>query len=473
MVLSRRLNLCALLMTLVARAAMAQTHAPLAEQRDEVSYLRGPYNTAFYDRENEAFRIGAAIHFSHGKQHDVLLRRPFSEHERTDAEFDAESMDFVRNLRARTEPSMELYAPYTARAAWRVFRAIDWTHQLHEQTYDIMASRRIAWADKASWTERSLDYYLHKNDVGFSCAPLDVTMRRAAVMMKPYFTYFRNYYPKSNNFFYAAHWWHPVIYEAQMIGGNGPGQDEAVRQTDETSYREVLRQRPQRMILLREAAPRYSRMAPGVSNAFDNLHMFHGIVYDICAYPEWTIEQKRDELYRVIKAMSYQPGDEALARKFPLPHPDVDPRVYADWMKGTEGEMSHIMMEMHEEMMPLMMPDGTSMTPEMHERMTAAMKMKLAPGMQEGETPGSLHDAMMALMPNMRMDPASMAPGGTPQKMIDAMLKGWQEKHGDMPDAPPMPMDTEPSLADVPLPAPAAPWAVSPLVAPPVHGKGH
>ncbi len=430
---------------------VAQSNSATAvESRNDISYLRGPYNADFYYRQNEAFRVGAALHFSHSKQHDVLLLTPLLNHARVDSDFDRESVAFALQLKARTEPSQEMYAPYMARAAWRVFRAIDWTHQLHEQTYDIMASTDIPWHEKARWTDRSLRYYLEMNEVAFSCAPLDVTMRRAGVMMKPYFTYFRNYYPKSNTYFYAAHWWHPVIYEAQMIGGNDQEQVLAVEQTDQVYFEQVLKDRPQRMLLLREAAPRYSRMAPEVANAFDNLHMFHGIVYDILAYEGWTIDQKRDELYRVIAAMSYQPGDEGLARKFPVPHPDMDPRVYEDWMKGTEGEMTRIMLEMHDEMMPLMMPEGQSMTPEMRERMLAAIRLKLQPGMQEGETPGSLHDAMMAVMPDMKMMPESMEPGATPRMMIDAMLRGWREKHGDMPEVEPMPMNAEPVLPPLP-----------------------
>jgi len=447
-------KLALLVAVLAAASAPAQTsRAPTVERRNEVSYLRGPYNTAFFYRQNKAFRVGAALHFSHARQHDVLLLTPLSDHERVDADFDAESLDFAVKLKARTEPSQELYAPYMARAAWRVFRAIDWTHQLHEQTYDIMASTDIPWDRKAEWTERSMRYYLDKNDVAFSPAPLDVTMRRAAVMMKPYFSYFRNYYPRSNNYFYAAHWWHPVIYEAQMIGGNDDEQVRAVEETDRVYYEQVLRERPQRMLLLREAAPRYSRMAPEVANAFDNLHMFHGIVYDILAYEGWTMDQQRDELYRVIKALSYQPGDEQLARKFPLPHPDMDPRVYADWMKGAEGEMSRIMMEMHEEMMPMHVPEGKTMTPEVHERMMEAIRKKLKPGMQEGEIPGSLHDAMMAVMPDMKMMPGMDGPGVTPQEMIDTMLRGWKEKHGSMPEAGPMPMEAEPALPPL-LPCP-------------------
>ncbi len=412
-----------------------------AEQRNEVSYLRGPYNIAFYRRHNAAFRVGAALHFSHAKQHDVLMLTPFEKHEEADAAFDRESLEFVLKRKAHTEPMQEQYAPYTARAFWRVLRAIDWTHMHHEQTYDIMSDRGIPWSEKKRWTDRAVDYYL-RNDVAFSCAPLDVTMRRVAVMMKPYFTLFRNYYPRSNNYFYAAHWWHPVIYEAQMIGGNGPGQDAAVRETDRVFYDQVLQDRPLRMILLREAAPRYSRLTPESANIFDNLHMFHGITYDILAYKGWNRDQKKRELYRVIREMGYRPGDEKLARKFPIPHPTMDPRVYESWMRTPEGEMSRIMREMMDEMMPHMMPGG--MSEEAHERMMAQMRMKLTPGLQDGELPGSLHDAMMKLMPDMKMMPESTAPGETPQMMVDAMLKGWREKHGGMPDVEPMPMDREP-----------------------------
>jgi hypothetical protein len=71
-------------------------------------------------------------------------------------------------------------------------------------------------------------------------------------------------------------------------------------------------------------------MSPASGNIFDNLHMLHGIAYDIFSYEGWDEDQKRAEIYRVIEAMSYQPSDEKLVRKFKIPHPDMDPRVYYD-----------------------------------------------------------------------------------------------------------------------------------------------
>jgi hypothetical protein len=173
------------------------------EQRNEVSHLRGKYNTALFYRHNETFRNSAAIHFAHAIQHDYLQLDSMANAARTDAKADQEYVSFLLNHKARTEPTMEYYGPYVARGAWKLYRAIDWTHMHHEQTYDVMAERSIPWSAKKRWTDRTVRYYLDKNPVARSCAPLDVTMRRAGTMMKPYFSLFRNKYPKPNNFFFG------------------------------------------------------------------------------------------------------------------------------------------------------------------------------------------------------------------------------------------------------------------------------
>ena len=367
-----------------------------------------------------------------------------------DAKFNAECEDYSYSPPA-IEPHMDYFGPHVGRMAWNLYRAIDWTHVHHEQTYDVMASRAIPWNKKKEWTDKTVRAYLDRMpDTARSVAPLDVTMRRAGTMMKPYFTVWRNNYPRSNNYFFVAHWWHPAIYEAQMIGGKGRGQDEAVDAAHALTFTQVMHDRPLRMLLSREMMPRYSRMSPESANIFDNLHMLHGIAYDILSYEGWNEDQKRAEIYRVIEAMSYRPGDEKLARKFKTPHPDMDPRVYYDWMKTVDGEMNRIMMEMHEEMMPLMMPGGNETSEDQRNEVMEQFRMKLTPGMQEGEIPGSWHDAMMKLMPDMKMDPEGMKPGKAPQKMIDAMLRGWEEKYGDMPDVEPIDMSREPEPPPLP-----------------------
>lgn len=416
------------------------------EQRDKVYHLVGPYNTAFYDRHNASYRTSAAIHYGHARQHDYLELTPLAEHAERDAVWNEDYLNFLHS-RPRIEPTMEYYGPYVSRAMWDLYHAINWTHVHHEQTYDILSESDIPWEDKKHWTDRAVRYYLEMVDVARSPAPLDVTMRRAGVMMKPYFTYFRNYYPLSNNFFYWAHWWHPVIYEAMMIAGNDEEQDHVVQIVNGPVSDEVLKNRPLRMLLSREAMPRYSRLSPESANIFDNLHMLHGIAYDILAYEGWSIEQKREEMYRVIQAMSYQPGDEELARNFSIPHPGMDPRVYAGWMQGTDGEMNRIMQEMMQEMMPMMAPDGLS--EDEHNRLMDQFRKKLKPGMQPGEHAGSLGEALKAEVPHLKMTPESMNPGTTPQKMVDAMLQGWREKQKNASPVEPITMEQDPRLQPV------------------------
>jgi hypothetical protein len=425
----------------VAAAVLLVSCSLHLESRDMPAQLRRGYNNAFFHRHNDAFRTSAAIHYSHGKAHDVLQLTDIANSNNLDVETDRDFSSVLKG-RMRMEPSMMLFGPHTGQGAWKLYLAIDWTHHHHEQTYDILSDADIPWSKKADVTCDAVDYYLARSDAARSPAPLDLTMRRAAVMMKPYFTYFRNKYPRTNNFFYVAHWWHPAIYEAQMIGGNDAEQDAVIAEV-QRRLDQAMTERPERMLLSREMMPRYARMSPESANIFDNLHMLHGIAYDIMAYEGWSIDQKRAELYRVVDAMSEQPGDRELAKAFDVPHPDMDPRQYEPWMRTVEGSMSEIMIGMMAEMWPMMSPDGAEQPPEM---IREQMKKKLTPGMQPEEFDGSLHDALMKLEPNMKMDAEGMKPGVTP-KMASMMVEKWKSKRG--PDVRPWPLDAEPSLSSI------------------------
>ncbi len=414
------------------------------EQRNGVSFLKGPYNLAFFYRHNRAYRIGAGMHFFHSKQHDLLQLTRFEDHAAVDARFDKEAQEWLRDPPA-TEPEMPYYSSYVDRAMHTLFRTIDWTHMHHEQTYDVMSFREIPWAEKKVWTDRTVRYYLEMQTPGVprSVAPLELTMRRAGIMMKPYLNNFRNFYPLDQSLFYVAHWWHPAVYEAQMISGNHD-QEAAIKAVEETMYREVLPDRPQRMVLSREIMPRYSRMSPESANIFDNLHMLHGIAYSILAYKGWSVEEKRAEMYRVIEAMGYQPGDEVYARKFREPYPGYDPRTYPAWVRSPQGAMGMIMMDMLMEMLPMMYPGGLS-----KDRKAAVMRQMMMNGrlgIEPGEVPGSLHDALMQVAPGMRMMPGSTEPGETPAMMVEHMVSAWKAKAARIPDVAPIDMGVEPSL---------------------------
>src|SRR5512144_2738956 len=90
-------------------AAMATAHPLHADaivRRDDVGILAGPYNLAFFDRHNDAYRTSAAVHYAHAKQHDVLQLTPFDRHSEWDARFNNDVLAFLRG-RPRIEPTME------------------------------------------------------------------------------------------------------------------------------------------------------------------------------------------------------------------------------------------------------------------------------------------------------------------------------------------------------------------------------
>jgi hypothetical protein len=80
------------------------------EQRDKVTFMRGPHNYDFYSRHNGPFEAQAAIHFAHGKAHDVLQLTPKDKAYYHDAAFSAESVAYTYNP-PRLEPHMYLYGP--------------------------------------------------------------------------------------------------------------------------------------------------------------------------------------------------------------------------------------------------------------------------------------------------------------------------------------------------------------------------
>lgn len=333
-----RAERCGRWLALIALGSAAIGCSAHLEQRNMPAMLRRGYNTEFFSRHKTPYEAQASIHIAHAVQHDLLQLEPLVQHDRTDAESDARYLADFHDP-PRIGPKMMPFGPHTGQGIWRLYRAIDWTHEHHDQTYDILADVDIPWPEKAQVTAASVEWYLEKlRGTARSPAPLDVTLRRAGVMMKPYATLFRNNYPRSAKYFFFAHWWHPAMYEAMMIAGNDREQEQSVNAAHGLSE-QVLADRPERMLLSREIMPRYSRVSPESANIFDNLHMLHGIAYDILAYEGWTIDEKRAELYRVIDAMSEKPGDRELARRFPEPYPNMDPRCYEPWMRGMDGEI--------------------------------------------------------------------------------------------------------------------------------------
>jgi len=311
------------------------------EQRNSVFYLRGPYNYSHYKRNNKDYRTGAAAHWAHGAAHDMLLNSSLETASTDDRKFLEQALQKIKEP-PRTEPHQDYVGPVFGRLAYRAVQAMDWAHMLHEQLYDIMADDAIPTEEKKKWIDRAVDYYLAQPTMAFSPAPLEVTLERVGIeTVRPNIKTYFSHYPKTKGLFFGFHWWHPEIYEVQLIYGEY--QEKPILEVLRVFSEEVIPNPPNRMLLSREMMPRFSQISPEAANIFDNLHMFHGIVYGILASPD--IVDKRNEIYRVIDAMTVKPGDHELAKtyKVPYPHPDVDPLIYEEWMWNEPGEMGRIM----------------------------------------------------------------------------------------------------------------------------------
>lgn len=335
------LGLSGIPVVVVLCAAAATVDA--LEQRDEVYRRRAPYLWAFYSRHPKNYGLTTAAHWAHGSISDVLLDTPPDPGAaaEADARFVARARD-VLGRPARVEPEQADVGPAFARLAPLAPKVIDWTHALHEALYDIMADPSLTEAERRRSIELETDYYLSEPDVAFSPAPLEVIVReRVDLMARPWFKAFRRAWPQSAHLFWAFHWWHPAVYETQVVYHGD--QTTAVARIDRLFWTEVLPQPPNRMLLSREIMPRFAEMAPEAANIFDNLHQFHGIAYDILASP--LVTDKQAEVYRMLELMLVRPGDRELARQRRVspPFPDLDPLRYEPWMRTGPGAMGAVM----------------------------------------------------------------------------------------------------------------------------------
>ena len=118
-------------------------------------------------------------------------------------------------------------------------------------------------------------------------------------------------------------------------------------------------------------------------------------------------------------------------------------------MMAQHGENNHHQMNHKSEMKHQPHMQHGEMNSDIHQQLKAQLKLKLTPGIQKGEISGSFVDAMMQIMPNMQHSPAGMEAGKINPVMIEAMLRGWQDKYGNLPDIEPISMEQEPSAKHI------------------------
>jgi hypothetical protein len=279
-------------------------------QRNEVYRLAAPYNFKFYDTHEPAARSFYAAHFAHFGVYELLMDSSGDlEEQMTD--FEARVRGFVVDP-PKFEPPADIIAPSWTRMAFETGQAMDWTHMLHSQLYDILTDDRIE--DKKGAGERGISYYLSEGDVAFSTRGYGHRWMEGGGRWAGRF---RDAYPSVNGILWAYHWHHAAVYEALMEPDASRRQielDRVIRVFEDS----VLVHLPTVMPLTGEIAPKFSRMFPAAAHIFDNLHMMHDVVNDIMADPTFGTEEKAAEIERMRGLMSYAAQDTVEAPEMPM-----------------------------------------------------------------------------------------------------------------------------------------------------------
>ncbi len=278
--------------------------------RSEQFLLPAPYNFAFYDTHTAAARSFYAAHYAHFGVYEVGLVRGEEDREAFD-ELEAE----IRRLIVEPpdfEPPPDVVAPEWVKIAFPTARAMDWTHMLHSQLYDILTDPSVT--DRRAAGQRAISYYLSNDESAFSTRGYG---HRWMTGGGSWAGAFAREYPRINGILWAYHWHHAAVYEALMEEDPADRSRELDR-VIRVFVDSVLVDPPEEMPLTAEVAPRFSRMFPAAAHIFDNLHMMHDVVNDIMVDPRLSRRQKAAEIERMRRSMSYAVQDFVVAPGMPM-----------------------------------------------------------------------------------------------------------------------------------------------------------
>ena len=250
------------------------------ERRGEVYPLRASYNYATRRRYPALYRQLAAAPFIHTLPVQRLLDDPSAR----DDERLAERIRWHAVHPPSMPPEEDTLAPAWPRFAWKVARAMEWTHVLHDQLIDILSDDRVR--DKPAALRRAIDFY-RRDPLAIAARPLKTELLSAF----PYSHEFHHAYPQCMGVMMAYHWLQGAQYDA-VPGGWVEG---ALAR-----FRELLAWPPQYFPLSHKSGPKFHERAPEAGYIFDNLHMLHHLAQDILITDKIRgPEAKRAELYRI------------------------------------------------------------------------------------------------------------------------------------------------------------------------------
>jgi hypothetical protein len=283
----------------IGAAAMSAPRQLLAqiERRSAMYPMPGKYTDALRKKFNVVYRYLNAVDIGHGLLAEVLITNRGNEERAVnlleDDGFQSVARMFVDPRKApRLAVHEETVAPESVKVAPRLNRAFDWTHILHRQIHDVLATD-FPIEQKKQWVLESYNWYCSERDDAFPGV-----LKTHDLMEHQWFSqYWRQKYPRFNAAIWAYHWYQLRLNEV-MLDGDLKRRDAAVAETT-AEFRSMFENPdllPKHMPMAHTIAPTFLAEFPDIANSFDNLHSFHDIYNDILAHPK--IADKKAEVYK-------------------------------------------------------------------------------------------------------------------------------------------------------------------------------
>ena len=278
-----------------------------AERRSLPFPLVGPYNFALRKDYPTVYRYLNVVDIGHAELAEVLITNrkgeEFAIHRLEHVAFERVRGMFLDPSRApRLAPGEETVAPESVKVAWRLNQAFDWTHILHRQIYDILATDFSA-EQRKRFIGETYNWYRSEPENAFPGR-----LKTHDLMEHQWFSqYWREKYPRFNGAIWAYHWYQLRLNEV-MLEPDRAARDAAVAEAT-SEFRAMFENPellPKHMPMAHTISPTFRARFPEITDCFDNLHMFHDIYNDILAHP--GIADKRATVYEQLEAF-LRPGE--------------------------------------------------------------------------------------------------------------------------------------------------------------------
>jgi hypothetical protein len=288
------------------------------ERRSEMYPLVGPYRFALRKNYPAVYRYLNAMDIGHAELAEGLLTHRGDEARAIQrieqgvwSEVRTMFLDPSRAPRLAVEE--ETIAPAASKVAWRLSKAFDWTHILHRQIYDILATE-FPPDRKTRYIREAYNWYRSEPGRAFPGK-----LKTHDLMEHQWFSqYWRQKYPRFNGAIWAYHWYQLRLNEVMLEPQKAP-RDAAIAETT-AEFRAMFEKPdllPRHMPMAHEIAPRFLAEFTGMALCFDNLHSFHDIYNDILAHPQ--IADKQAEVYKQLEVFLDPASELETAPMHPLP----------------------------------------------------------------------------------------------------------------------------------------------------------